>query len=284
MIAFAVDQLQKFQQRDDYRELLELAVVFLGGGPVKGISFKSPAGIHRARWMAKAIYSLKVWMFRSQFILTKTEEVGVQNICLFVVKLYLKFWFQAASAVSAPRNDLLFLTEIDKYAEENKDVSKVALNKFLQHLWYLSEELIAFAFFDDEVTIETKQSMVQALETPGEEHPMKRISLDPKLIRTKELSDFVTSNTRRFFAITGFSSSFLIKDVSQLEEDDDYTSIKASIRCLKVVNDIAERRVALMEEYNKLHTNNEEQKQFLLLTVKEYRKEHPDTKKSTLMK
>lgn len=284
MIAFAMDQLQKFQPRDDYRELLELAVVFLGGVPVKGISFKSPAGIHRARWMAKAIYSLKVWMFRSQFTLTKTEEVGVQNICLFVVKLYLKFWFQAASAVSAPRNDLLFLTEIDKYAEENKDVSKVALNKFLQHLWYLSEELIAFAFFDDEVTIETKQSMVQALETPGEEHPMKRISLDPKLIRTKELSDFVTSNTRRFFAITGFSSSFLIKDVSQWEEDDDYTSIKASIRCLKVVNDIAERGVALMEEYNKLHTNNEEQKQFLLLTVKEYRKEHPDTKKSTLMK
>ena len=156
MIAFAVDQLQKFQQRDDYRELLELAVVFLGGVPVKGISFKSPAGIHRARWMAKAIYSLKVWMFRSQFTLTKTEEVGVQNICLFVVKLYLKFWFQAASAVSAPRNDLLFLTEIDKYAEENKDVSKVALNKFLQHLWCLSEELIAFSFFDDEVTIETK--------------------------------------------------------------------------------------------------------------------------------
>ena len=113
---------------------------------------------------------------------------------------------------------------------------------------------------------------------------MKRISLDPKLIRTKELSDFVTSNTRRFFAITGFSSSFLIKDVSQLEEDDDYTSIKTSIRCLKVVNDIAERRVALMEEYNKLHTNNEEQKQFLLLTVKEYRKEHHDIMKSTLMK
>ena len=49
MIAFALDQLQKFQPRDDYRKLLELAVVFLGGVPVKGISFKSPAGIHRTR-------------------------------------------------------------------------------------------------------------------------------------------------------------------------------------------------------------------------------------------
>ena len=114
----------------------------------------------------------------------------------------------------------------------------------------------------------------------------------PAWILDKIMSDFVTSYTRRFFAITGFSSSFLSKDISQWEEDDDYISVKASIRCLRVVNDIAEHGVALMEEYNKLHTNNEEQKQFLLSgtspwlsrTVKDYRKEHPDTKKSTLMK
>lgn len=30
---------------------------------------------------------------------------------------------------------------------------------------------------------------------------------------------------------------------------------------MKVVNDIVEREVALMEEYNNLHTTNEEQKQ-----------------------
>lgn len=52
---------------------------------------------------------------------------------------------------------------------------------------------------------------------------------------------------------------------------------------MKVVNDIAERGVALMDEYNRLHTNDEEQKQYLLLTVKDYRRRFPDTKKSTLM-
>lgn len=50
---------------------------------------------------------------------------------------------------------------------------------------------------------------------------------------------------------------------------------------MKVVNDIAERGVALMQEYNKLHTNNEEQK---LLLVKEYRQKYPDSNKSTLCK
>jgi adenylate/nucleoside-diphosphate kinase len=49
------------------------------------------------------------------------------------------------------------------------------------------------------------------------------------------------------------------------------------------VNDIAERGVALMNEYNKLHTNNEEQKQYLLLVVKEYRHRYPDRNKETLM-
>ena len=49
MITFAKDQLDKYQPRNDYRELLELTIIFLGGTPTKGISFKSPAGLHHAR-------------------------------------------------------------------------------------------------------------------------------------------------------------------------------------------------------------------------------------------
>ena len=36
-IVFCKDQLQIFQPRDDYRELLELSIVFLGGVPLRGI-------------------------------------------------------------------------------------------------------------------------------------------------------------------------------------------------------------------------------------------------------
>lgn len=52
---------------------------------------------------------------------------------------------------------------------------------------------------------------------------------------------------------------------------------------MRVVNDIAERGVALMDEYNKLHTTDEDQKQYLLLLLKQYRKKYPDSKKSTLL-
>jgi len=39
MLLFYMDQLRKLHNRDDYRELLELAVIFLGGTPTHGIFF-----------------------------------------------------------------------------------------------------------------------------------------------------------------------------------------------------------------------------------------------------
>ena len=281
IIAFAENQLQQFQPRDDYRELLELTIMFLGGVPSQGCSFKAPAGLHRARWMAKAIYSLKIWMLRSQFKMTKKEEKGIADVCLFTVTLYVKAWFRALSAPSSPRVDLELIKEIDKYKAQNQAVSQIAMKKILGHLWYLSEELIALAFFD-EVSDDTKRLMVSALQAPGAEHPLKRITVDPTLVSSKNLKDFVTESSRRFFTITGLPSTFLNKDVKLWSADADYQFAKNTVSSMRVVNDIAERGVALMDEYNKLHTNDEEQKQCLLLIVKKYRQRFPDRAKNTL--
>lgn len=76
---------------------------------------------------------------------------------------------------------------------------------------------------------------------------------------------------------------FLKTEVETWDNDESYKRNKAIAYSMRVVNDIAERGVALMEEYNKLHTTDEEQKQYLLLLVKDYRKKFPDTKKSTLL-
>ena len=53
---------------------------------------------------------------------------------------------------------------------------------------------------------------------------------------------------------------------------------------MKVVNDTAERGIALMQQYNSSLTKNEEQKQFLLRLVERHRKTFPSSAKSTLMK
>lgn len=285
LLQFAEAQLLQIQPRDDYKELLHLIIIFLGGIPSREMSFKAPAGLHRARWMSKAVYSLKLWMLRSQFKLTKTEEKGLRDICLFTVKVYAKAWFQAPAVVMAPRLDLQFLKDLDSYKTDNAPVSAIALKKFMGHLWYLSDELVAFAFFDDKVSSETKRKMVRAMDVPsdsGDLNLLKRTKVDAQLIQVKELEDFVSQGTWRFFDITGLPSKFLDNDVNTWGEDDSYKYAKSAVLGMKVVNDIAERGVALMDEYNKLHTNNEEQKQYLLLVVQQYRKKYPDRKKSTL--
>lgn len=55
------------------------------------------------------------------------------------------------------------------------------------------------------------------------------------------------------------------------------------VQQLKVVNDTAERSIKLIEDYNSIITKNEDQKQFLLQVVRNYRQKYPDSKKSTLL-
>ena len=86
IMRFAEDQLDQ-QPRDDYRELLELSIIFLGGIPPRGIHFMKPGAMHHARWMSKIIYSLKVWIFREQFKLTRNEEKGIREFCLFFLTI-----------------------------------------------------------------------------------------------------------------------------------------------------------------------------------------------------
>lgn len=58
--------------RKDYIEFLELALIFLNEKTYNGkqIHIRLPGALHRARFMARAIYSLKIFAFRSQFNLT----------------------------------------------------------------------------------------------------------------------------------------------------------------------------------------------------------------------
>lgn len=85
IITFAVNYLQIKHPREDYRELLELTIIFLGGVPLRGISFRAPGAIHHARWLAKAIYCLNIFLFRNQFNFQQQEEKSIASISLSFV-------------------------------------------------------------------------------------------------------------------------------------------------------------------------------------------------------
>ena len=130
--------------------------------------------------MAKIIYSMKIWMFKHQFKLTHSEEKGLRDICCFAVQIYVKSWFTATVPRSAPRLDLQLLKSLIKYKESDEIIATNALKKLSNHLWYLSEELIAFAFFDEDVPIETKNKMREALNNPSEPNDMNGLLLTPR--------------------------------------------------------------------------------------------------------
>ena len=95
-------------------------------------------------------------------------------------------------------------------------------------------------------------------------------------------SDFVTQQTMLFFNKMCLPIGFLEADPGTWLENTDYKTAVSIIMVQKVVNDTAERGVALMQEYNELLTRNEEDKQFVLQVVAQHRKLCLDAKKATV--
>ncbi|KAG0715576.1 hypothetical protein GWK47_011636 [Chionoecetes opilio] len=165
--------------------------------------------------MSKAIYSLKVWLFRRQFKLTAKEEKGLREMCCFVVLVYLE-WFTAPSAVQAPRRDLNLMRALLNYSTTNSAISTATLEK-LRHLWYLSEELVGSTLFDEDVSLTMKRRMLESMKRQVEdedEEPLKRYSQDLATLAVSQLDSFASPKTVRLFEKLHLATDFLEADPS----------------------------------------------------------------------
>ena len=63
---------------------------------------------------------------------------------------------------------------------------------------------------------------------------------------------------------------FLDGDPSTWDSRDDYMIASSVANGFKIIDDLAERRTALIEEYNSWFTKDEEQKQYLLQVVQDH--------------
>lgn len=138
------DQMKKKICRHDYRELLELSMLFLGeslpDSEKRKSIFRSPGAVHHARWMAKAIYALKMFMFREQIEPTEQQRIGLADVCVFIIRFYLVYWFRCIRAIEAPLQDLTFLRNVYMTRAKDEELSDEIVRKFINHLWYLSDE------------------------------------------------------------------------------------------------------------------------------------------------
>lgn len=274
------------QPRDDYRELLLLSLVFLDNSSGESFSFKRPGAMHHARWMSKAICSLKIFLFRDQFDLSAQEKKNLRRICIFVISFYVKVWFNSTSAIQAPNNDLEFMKILIQSKTTDPPVLQRACQKMIEHLWYLNEELVTISLFDKNVSIDVKKKIVAAIQNRENLSPMRqRYEITEQNLESlleKDLSHFASKNSLELFQKFDLPSDFLENDVSTWCNNDSYKECLEYFNTLKVTNDVAERGVALIEEYNNRITKDEEQLQYLLQVVREHRQRYPNYNKTTL--
>ena len=73
-----------------------MSIIFFGDIP---IHFQAPGPMHRTKWMAKILYSMKIWMCRSQLKLTTKVEHSFPDMLIFTIKVFLKAWMEASEMI-----------------------------------------------------------------------------------------------------------------------------------------------------------------------------------------
>lgn len=137
-----------------------------------------------------------------------------------------------------------------------------------------------FALFDSRVSNEKKKAMVENLDKnePAIETTNNRPVITKEDISSLELEQFVCSKSTKFFEIVQVDSSFLEDPVSSWKFDTNrnYQKAASDICALTVVNDPAERAVALVK-FLKSHNfkpKTAEEFQQQLITIDTERSRH----------
>lgn len=284
--AFVQNNLESIHPREDYKELLLLSQIFIGKIPSDNVTFRKPSAFHHARWMSKAIYSLKIFLFRNQFKLNPKEEKSISQICIFIVLIYIQAWFTCPLAPRSPNHDLHFIKKLCDYKSIDSDLSQVTLKKMKNHLWYLQGESAAMAFFDDTLSDDVKRRMVLSLQNINNDEVEcpKRVEVrNVESLYDLDIDSFISSHSKKFFERFEINQDFLDIDPSQWPQNAGYNESFHLVKNLRVVNDTAERAVKLIEDYNNILTRKEDQKQFILQILEEHRKNVPDSNKSTVL-
>ena len=108
----------------------------------------------------------------------------------------------------------------------------------------------------------------------------KKVTVIPKSFPEKKLEDFVTMKSAALFQLMDLPDRFLQVDPYMWDRED-FNKVKGIACSMEVVNDHAERGVALIQEFNRLITNDKSQLQYLLQVAEHHRKIFPDSKKET---
>lgn len=141
---------QNKQVRDDYQEVILVALKFLGENVdsfIKGrkVKFRTLINPSNARFMANIIQGIEVYLFRESLEWDTQELIqlkfNIMRFASFAALIYVRYWDTSPILFDAPINDLSMLKELQNYKLIDEDVANAAISAFSKHLNFMSEEL-----------------------------------------------------------------------------------------------------------------------------------------------
>ena len=196
VLAWANTIVDKTWPRDDYKELIELIIVWLGGH-VRNFNFKMPGADHHARWMSKAIYFMKLAIIEKQFEMSDSEKNQVQKMAEFIGLFYGEAFIKAPLSSSAAANDVRFMTFMQMYSQYQPDIAKAAMDSAKRHLWYLTPQLLPMCLVDNEMEVQIREQIARKLSEVDRPH-----TFVPK--KTTTFPQFPKENGSEVFVIGDF--------------------------------------------------------------------------------
>ena len=282
--------------REDYDELVNLCGIVLKQERKSEKPLRKPGAMHKARWMAKVLYSIKICLFYDQIkSLPKGSTVGsetqlckLKDFVTFVCHVYCDWWLQCQSARRAPFLDLCLYKTLLKYETVNSVIAKSALRALNRHLWYLTQEMVVLALFDSNVPNKDRQDMADRLLLLKPESlptmPVNRFGKGygkprfPSLDADTSLADLLGHDSWFTVQMLKLDVSFLDLPVFEWEETESYSDGLKIIKNVKVLNDSAERAVKLTTDFID-KARSEDHFQNILQVVEKERKTTPDLRR-----
>jgi hypothetical protein len=124
---FILQQIKQTHARENYLELLTLAASM--DGLDTEVTIRKPGAMHRARWMAKDIYSIKMERLflgiETVLKLTARKLKGIQSFNQFVILIYLRACFTSRSATDAAVNAMELIQRLNNYPDDKLQTSKL---------------------------------------------------------------------------------------------------------------------------------------------------------------
>lgn len=270
--------------RADYRELLDLVLMYLSSSVPDNYTMQKPGATHKARWMGKLLYALKIVILEKAIAKISPKPYSrhqiekIKRFTNFLVHIYVPWWFTCSTSATAPSNDLLFINHFIMYQEIDKVVGQSALTAFKRHLWYLSSDMVPLVLFDANLQNEQKQNVADAIKQyPLRDTYQTRFGNGfgkpkfPSVDQNTKLELLIDQDSWQFFNLLQIDSAFLNAPVATFDTCESYLNGKKIVDSLKVCNDSAERGVKLASDFLK-SAKKEQRYQQVLQVVENDRK------------